>query len=37
MKQELLQFYKKHKIIINIIIFIILANFFGMMQDQQTR
>jgi hypothetical protein len=37
MKNELLQFYTKHKIIINIILFIILANIFGMMQDEQTR
>jgi hypothetical protein len=37
MKTELLQFYTKHKIIINTIIFLILAYFFGMLQDEQTR
>jgi len=36
-KEELLLFYTKHKIVINIIIFIILCNLFGMLQDDHTR
>lgn len=37
MKTELLQFYTKHKIIINIILFLIFAYFFGLLQDEQTQ
>lgn len=37
MQRELISFYTKHKIIINCIIFLIMAFIIGSIQDEQTR
>lgn len=37
MKKELIKFYYSHRIIINVIFWLIMAYFFGMLQDEHTK